>query len=438
MSPPNLGTPDLRTHGITRAGAGNRPAADKLRRAMTAGPGERVPALDGLRGIAIAFVMLYHFDFIYDFTYGRESGWVIDGIVTGLAGAGWAGVDLFFVLSGFLITGILLDSKGPVRRFFGSFYARRSLRIFPAYYAFLLLLLLLLPLFDETGGRDALWDYFAWYALYLTNIYDAINPGLRADFFFVGHIWSLAVEEQFYLLWPAFVFAFSRRTLMRLCVAGILIAFGLRLGFVIADLPAGLGYTLMPARMDALAAGALIALAIRDEHDLTLLRRWAPPVAIICGGAVVAYGLADRGFSPLDDWVRTAGFTVLALLFASLLALTLQLRDSTLAASVLSHSALRWLGRYSYATYLVHLPVAVILARQIDFGAAIPAMVGSTLAGEVVYGAAAAAITVSVAWLSWQVLESQFLKLKRRFPYAPVSGRLETSACGSLSLEAHE
>ncbi len=398
---------------------------------MTAGPGQRVPALDGLRGIAIALVMLYHFDFIYDFTYGRESGWLIDGVVAGLAGAGWAGVDLFFVLSGFLITGILLDSKGPVRRYFGSFYARRSLRIFPVYYAFLLLLLLLLPLFDELAARDALRDNFVWYALYLTNIYDAINPGLRADFFFVGHIWSLAVEEQFYLLWPAFVFAFGRRTLMRLCVAGILIAFGLRLWFMIADLPVGLGYALMPARMDALAAGALVALAMRGEHDLALLRRWAPSVAIVSGGAVMAYGLVDGGFSPLDDWVRTAGFTVLALLFAALLALTLQLRERSVAASVLAHPALRWLGRYSYATYLVHLPIAVILARKFDFGEAIPAIAGSTLVGELVFGAAAAAITFSIAWLSWQVWESQFLKLKSRFPYTPV--RLETSSTDSLS-----
>ncbi|MCI0889550.1 MAG: acyltransferase [Chloroflexi bacterium] len=402
---------------------------------MTTGPGERVPALDGLRGIAIALVMVYHFDFIYDFTYGRESGWVIDGVVTWLAGAGWAGVDLFFVLSGFLITGILLDSKGPVRRYFGSFYARRSLRIFPAYYAFLLLLLLLLPLFDEPGARDSVRDHFGWYALYLTNIYDAIEPGLRADFFFAGHIWSLAVEEQFYLLWPAFVFAFSRRTLMRLCAAGIVIAFGLRLWFMIADLPAGLGYTLMPARMDALAAGALVALALRSKTDLALLRRWAPAVAIVCGGAVVAYALVDRGLSPLDDWVRTGGFTLLALSFASLLALTLQLRQSSVVAGVLSQPALRWLGRVSYATYLVHLPIAVILARKVDFGDAIPAMAGSTLVGEAVYGAAAAAITLSVAWLSWQVWESQFLKLKRRFPYEP---RLETSARDSVSLEPHE
>ena len=408
---------------------------------MTAGPGERVPALDGLRGIAIALVMLYHYDFVYDFTYGRESGWLIDGIVTGLAGVGWVGVDLFFVLSGFLITGILLESKGPVRRYFGSFYARRSLRIFPAYYAFLLLLLLLLALFDEPGGRDALWDNFIWYALYLTNIYDAIEPGLRADFFFVGHIWSLAVEEQFYLLWPAFVFAFGRRTLMRLCVVGILIAFGLRLWFMIADLPVGLGYTLMPARMDALAAGALVALAIRSKTDVALLRRWAPSVAIACGGAVVAYGLVDRGFSPLDDWVRTAGFTVLALAFASFLALTLQLRERSVVESALSQPALRWLGRYSYATYLVHLPIAVILARKVDFGDAIPAMAGSTLVGEAVYATAAAAITLSVAWLSWQLWESQFLKLKRRFPYAHVSNapaRLETQGRDSVSLEPHE
>ncbi len=391
---------------------------------------KRIPALDGLRGIAIALVLLYHFDFVYDFTYGRESGWVIDGIITGLAGAGWAGVDLFFVLSGFLITGILLDSRGTARRYFGSFYARRALRIFPAYYAFLLLLLLFLPLFDEPEGRDALWGHFAWYATYMTNIYEAIDPGLRADFFFDGHIWSLAVEEQFYLLWPAFVFVFSRRRLMWMCGVGIVVAFGLRLGFVIADLPNGLGYMLMPARMDTLAMGALVALAMRSERDWRVLRRWAPVVAIGAGGTVIGFGLVDGGFSPLDDWVRTAGFTVLALLFAAILALVLDMGPGTAMATGLAHPALRWLGKYSYATYLVHLPIGVILARKVDFADAIPEMAGSTFVSEAVFGIAAAGLALSIAWLSWQVWESQFLKLKRRFPYAR---SLETPMAESVS-----
>jgi peptidoglycan/LPS O-acetylase OafA/YrhL len=187
--------------------------------------------------------------------------------------------------------------------------------------------------------------------------------------------------------------------------------------------------------MDALAAGALVALALRSKQDLALMSRWAAPVAIVCVVVVVGYGLAQGELSPLDDWVRTIGFTLLALAFAALLALTLQLRDSSVMAGALSLPALRWLGRYSYATYLVHLPVVVLMARNIDFGDAIPAMAGSTLVGEAVFGAAAAAITLSIAWLSWQVWESQFLKLKSRFPYSPP---LETSPTDSLSLEPHE
>ncbi len=391
---------------------------------------ERVPALDGLRGIAIALVLLYHFDFAYNIEAGRESGWVIDGVVTGLAQAGWAGVDLFFVLSGFLITGILIDAKGISKRYFGSFYARRSLRIFPAYYAFLLLLIVLLPLFGEAGPRDILVDHFFWYATYLTNILEVVDSDLRGDVLFTGHIWSLAVEEQFYLVWPAFVLLFSRRTLVWLCAAGIVIAFGLRLGFFIAELPSGLGYMLTPARMDALAAGALVALAIRDESGLSILKRWAPFVAMAGLGIVAGYGLVNGGFSPLDDWVRTAGFTVLALLFAAVLALVLGLKSGGMAATLLSNPALRWLGRYSYATYLIHLPVAVILSRKIDFGDVIPELAGSTLASEAVFSIVAGAITLSLAWLSWQVWESQFLKLKRKIPYARP---LETPVVESVS-----
>jgi len=149
------------------------------------------------------------------------------------------------------------------------------------------------------------------------------------------------------------------------------------------------------------------------------MSRWAAPVAIVCVVVVGGYGLAQGELSPLDDWVRTIGFTLLALAFAALLALTLQLGDSSVMAGALSLPALRWLGRYSYATYLVHLPVVVLMARNVDFGDAIPAMAGSTLVGEMVFDLAAAAITLSIAWLSWQVWESPFLKLKSRFPYSP-------------------
>ena len=380
---------------------------------------KRIPVLDGVRGIAIAMVMLFHFDFLYHlhFTAADASLPLLDELVSKTLGAGWSGVDLFFVLSGFLITGILYDAKGPARRFFGSFYARRALRIFPAYYGFLALLVIALPLVGEPDPSHRIATALPWYGSYLTNIREAIDPGIRGDVLFVGHIWSVAVEEQFYLLWPAFVFLFSRRTLLWVCAAGVVLALALRVSFELADLPSGLGYMLMPARMDALAIGAFIALAARSAGGLSTLRSYALPVAAVSGAVVVLLGVLNDGFSPLDAWVQTAGFSALAFLFGAGLVSSIGLAAASRPHRLLSHPLLRWLGRYSYAAYLLHLPVGTLLARKADVIGDTPELFGSTLPAELIFAIVAAAITLSLAWLSWRLWESPFLKLKRRFPY---------------------
>ncbi len=391
--------------------------------------GLRVPALDGLRGIAIAMVMLYHFDFLYHLHFTDEGASLVllDDLVSKTFGAGWAGVDLFFVLSGFLITGILYDAKGPARRFFASFYARRSLRIFPAYYGFLALLLVSLPLLGETGAAEEILRALPWYASYLTNVQEALNPGLRPDFLFAGHIWSLAVEEQFYLVWPAFVFLFSRRTLLWVCAAGLLAALALRAGFDLAGLPSSLGYVLTPARMDALAAGAIIALVARGPGSLRLLRAWAPALAGTSLVLLLLLGALNDGLPPQNAWVHTVGFSMVALLFAACIVLTLGLRVGSTAHAALSNAPLRWMGRYSYAAYLLHLPTATLLARKAGAFGDAPDVQGSTLPGELAFMVTAGAITLALAWLSWQLWESRFLRLKRRFPYQ------ERTASGSAS-----
>ena len=403
-------------------------------RTPSSGGGNRVPVLDGVRGIAIAMVMLYHFDFLYRLHFSTEGASVplLDELVSKTLGAGWTGVDLFFVLSGFLITGILYDAKGPARRFFGAFYARRALRIFPAYYGFLALLLIALPLLGETDASRAIASALPWYGSYLTNIREAIDPGLRADFLFAGHIWSLAVEEQFYLLWPAFVFLFKRRTLLWICAAGVVCALVLRVSFELADLPSGLGYTLTPARMDALAIGAFVALAARSAGPSGEgLRLYALPVAAVSGATVVLLGVLNGGFSPLDAWVRTAGFTAVASLFGAGLVLSLGLAASSRPHRLLSHPILRWLGHYSYAAYLFHVPVATLLARKADVIGDTPELFGSSLPGELIFAIIAAAVTLSLAWLSWRLWESPFLKLKRRFPYGGGAERATPAAAVS-------
>ncbi|HLL88149.1 MAG TPA: acyltransferase, partial [Tepidisphaeraceae bacterium] len=175
------------------------------------------PALDGLRGLAILLVMVSHY--VAPPAGGGRWGLVFRRA----ADAGWVGVDLFFALSGFLITGILLDAKGKPG-FFRNFFARRTLRVFPLYYGVLFVVCVLLPALGLLKLGVPLSQRWLW--LYATNLFPLLRSADGAGFFFpnswdlqFGHFWSLAVEEHFYLAWPLVVYALGRRPLMVTCAA---------------------------------------------------------------------------------------------------------------------------------------------------------------------------------------------------------------------------
>ncbi len=378
--------------------------------------GERVPALDGVRGVAILLVMLFHFSALVP-----SGGTFVERSIYRFTGAGWAGVDLFFVLSGFLITGILYDSKAAVQQYFRNFYARRALRIFPVYYAFLVALIVLIPLVahDQRFASDAVAHRFFWYATYLTNVklLDAA-PLNTNDFLIVGHLWSLAVEEQFYLIWPGLVLLFARRRLLAICAALIVWGFVLRIVMDVAGAGRYVTYEITPARIDTLAVGAFIALAFREPRDFSALKRWAWPIAVPSAIAIVVLYSVTRDFSAYDFWVQTVGFSAFALLFGAVVLSAITATAGTPAHRLYTIGALRWLGKYSYALYLFHWPLAAMLSRRTDIPGSMPSVFGTELPGAMLFFAAAGAISLSAAWLSWQVWESRFLKLKRLFPYA--------------------
>jgi peptidoglycan/LPS O-acetylase OafA/YrhL len=158
---------------------------------------KHLPALDGIRGLAVLGVLIVHADVLLNTT--RQ----VEHVLVVLSEFGAYGVDLFFVLSGFLITGILLETKESPK-YFSSFYARRFLRLFPVYYGYLLVVALIFPALHH-AIRTSMTDYgggWGWYLAYCSNW----KPGHGASDPCLGHFWSLAVEEQFYLLWPAMIF----------------------------------------------------------------------------------------------------------------------------------------------------------------------------------------------------------------------------------------
>jgi peptidoglycan/LPS O-acetylase OafA/YrhL len=361
-------------------------------------------------------VLVYH-GFLISAT---QSGNRIDHTVTRVTNSGWAGVDLFFVLSGFLITGILLREADGIRGA-GVFYARRFLRIVPVCAVFLLVLMYVLPLATPSLRDDAgillLRENQAWYWTFTINVKVALEPLEGLGRFGNGHLWSLAVEEQFYLVWPALVLLLPRRALLPAlgcCVVGALaFRFALhggawpRLDNVFAPL------VLMPSRMDALGLGALVAVLV--ERDARIWERVRG--AFICaaaGGLVVAVSLgAVYGqLWPGDRWTQIFGFSAIAVVFAAFVFWA----ASDAARGMrrhLSSEGLRFFGRYSYALYIVHYQVMVELDRRWDAFT----IGGSDLAGRVVFTVFTTGIAIAIAWVSWRLIEQPCLSLKRFLPY---------------------
>ncbi len=263
-----------------------------------------VPALDGIRGIAIVWVVL-HNSTAMPFT----SSSTLLRIILMLGNPGWIGVQLFFALSGFLITAGLLETRGT-SGYFRNFYAKRALRILPLYYAVLLALLVLAP--QLAGGR---WPFptHPQAALWLF----IVNWTHTAPYGF-AHFWSLAVEEQFYLLWPVIVYWFGPRPLLKVCLWISLAALLLRCALALVNADPWTLYTVTPCRMDALTFGAAGACLL----CLPAAREWIVRRQNSIGAGSVILFLAGAALTHVynrDLWLgETLGYTILAVSCAML------------------------------------------------------------------------------------------------------------------------
>ena len=386
-----------------------------------------VPALDGLRGIAILLVMLYH-------QTVQVGPTPVDRFVGFWLLSGWSGVDLFFVLSGFLITGILYDSK-HAEGYFRNFYARRVLRIFPLYYAIVVFSLLILPHIPhwKLDSLARINGDELWYWTYLSNFSIAAHDAFRHGILDVS--WSLAIEEQFYLTWPLLVLFLERQTLLRLCGVVFGVAFVWRCAALLLGVPPLAVSVLTPSRLDPLATGAVIALLARSTSGLARVARWTPLTLVLSAAVVLSIALWDGGFGPYSTPMVTIGYTALAVLFGSTLVLTLTAAHASWHVWLLEQTPLVTLGKYSYALYLFHLPIRAVLRDKLYGPDQFPVVLGSTLPGQVLFYLAASLAALGAAWLSWRLFESHFLALKRYFATVTVGVGKTVATAADAQLE---
>jgi peptidoglycan/LPS O-acetylase OafA/YrhL len=341
-------------------------------------------------------------------------------VFVGCGRLGWIGVDVFFVLSGFLITRILLRAKGRPS-YFRSFYMRRVLRIFPLYYGVLLVIFGLIPLVYRSHDPDVLRIYGdqMWLWTYSSNILNAIRGdfAFNADWLSLNHFWTLCVEEHFYLVWPALVLFLNRRMLVRVSLGIMLLVPILRTVLVSLHVSAWTLLTFTPCRFDALVMGGLLAIGASERDGFRQLLRWAP---FVFGASVAALMVIvcvkHQGSASLAPLMQSIGYSLLGTASGALLILALSPRANWLTRN-LQNRALAGLGKYSYGAYVLHQLLQPTFFRWFP-PARIAAATGSELAGVVGHAALGFVLSIAAALLSWHAYEKHFLRLKKYFTYS--------------------
>lgn len=361
-------------------------------------------ALDGIRGLAILMVLGCHLIYISNLQVP------IYALARGVKDSLFCGVDIFFALSGFLITRILVQTMNDAR-FFRSFYARRALRIFPLYYGVLLML------FACTPVLRAHWRGDQWRLLTYSNRLFPDAAGEPWHFYYGGLIslvnfWSLHIEEQFYLLWPLLVFLVrSPRRLLYVAAGLSVAALGLRSGLYAHGFSLEFIYTSLTTRLDSLLIGACLALALRTRFHAWALRA-ATPVFLT---ATVLF-IADLAIQrvPAIPTIRALvpfEFTLISVAATALIAMCLKERSRM--AHVFRTPVLRFFGKYSYGLYVFH---TILPMFYVPFLISITQRLRNHALGNLINTMVELAVALGVSMLSYHYFEMPFLRLKRFFP----------------------
>lgn len=365
------------------------------------------PALDGIRGLAILCVLGHHLVYV---SQGRGpvpvwSRAFVDSL--------WCGVDIFFALSGFLITGILVRTLNAPG-YFRNFYGRRTLRIFPLYYFVILVVLACTPWLHITWGRQL------WHLLTYTNHPFPPRHTIYWSFYFGGYVsfvnfWSLHIEEQFYFFWPFLVYFFRRPSRLLLIAGGLsLLSIVLRIFLAARGAPYVGLYSSLATRVDSLLIGAILALLLYTpvRHRVLHFAPYALSAFLLILAALFTHnhGLLWMNASPTLFSIQ---FTLLSLAATALIAVCL---DSTSPVTRLfSTSFLRFFGRYSYGMYVYHSVLPAFYMSS--FQRLIAPLAQHPALQHLLTTFTELATTIVISVLSYHFLEMPFLRLKRFFTY---------------------
>ena len=374
----------------------------------------RIPALDGLRGIAIAMVLLRHAVFGVSSVEGLETHSRLLSTFIACGQLTWSGVDLFFVLSGFLIGGILLDVHSSPR-YYRTFYIRRAYRILPLYFVVVGLSLLphLLAEFSPARAAHVSPLPFPWwtYATFTQNFWMAALGVFGPSG--IGITWTLAIEAQFYLTIPLAIRKIRPHSLLMILLVIIACAPWLRMLLQSSiAYPALASYVLTFTRADALSLGVLAALLVRNPISWTWLQShrralWSIATVLFVGIAYMTW----QGYGALSFPMTTWGYSWLALFYTSLLLIAVTSTEGAVAR-ILKNRFLTRLGALAYCSYLVH--VAFMNAIRHPLKANFPQYpIGAWLAG----GIFGMALTLAVASLSYKGFEKPLLKRARKYSF---------------------
>ena len=366
--------------------------------------GQHYQAIDGLRGMAVLLVLWFHSSY-FSYEMGPVDFEGVTRIYYFFSMLGQTGVDLFFVLSGFLITGILLDTRQNKNRL-KNFYIRRSLRIFPLYYMAMIVFLFYLIVFKG----ETLFDFrTVSHLLYIQN-WSSSNS--FDSFMLINHTWSLAVEEQFYLFWPVILFYFLRKSvkhLIVLCVCVILFSFGLR--FVMNELSYyKLAYSVTLCRLDGLVLGSLLSVMCLYYRDFLYQNRRYFLYASGFSFAVLCCFFFTNATSFTAHFILIKyGLFLCSISYAALLAYVFLSGRQGRLVKFFSCSFLRNIGCLGYGIYIFHAPIMILLAQlfvEYKF---------SYWGNHIILFSAGLCISYALAIISYNFFENPILSLKDKY-----------------------